>query len=175
MKCRVIRGREIGENKKIIKFAIAVFAIQFAAACAGNPSLRINPGVDLNFWNGTMDPYLNYYTFGSAREPDVIIGVQRNLLLAGDSIWQPLSPATPENLSMLAQMMYYRWHRKQKAVQGYSMFDDKGKYVGEWYAPAEYVTEIYSRGSDKVEISPPSPTLANPFLVPWDGMNPVIY
>ncbi len=156
------------------EFLIAALCI-LLAGCAGTYALRADNSVGLDFWRGVIKPDLNYFSFSPAREPEVIIGVNRNLVLVNSVMWQPVSPLTPENISTISQMMFYRWQIQNIQVQGYRMVDDKGRYVGEWYSPENFTTEIYSRGGNRVYISPPSPTATSSFTVPWGGLQPGQY
>lgn len=149
------------------KVLMALTGLWLIAACGGNYPLRADAMVGRAFWNGIINPGLNYYSFGPARGPEVIIGVDRNLVFQNSSMWQSVSPLTPEHLSALAQSMSYRTQPENMQVQGCNMFDDKGRWVGQWYSPADVTADIYSRGRDRVFISPPSPNPDRPLNVPW--------
>jgi len=148
------------------RIAAALSLLLLVASCGGYP-LRADDAVGRDFRNGNISPRLNYYFLGSAREPEVIIGVDRDLVLQNSLMWQPLSPLTPGHLSDLAQMMYYRRQSETTQVLGYNMFDNTGRWVGQWYSPANLTTDVYRRGPDGIFVSPPSPNPPRPLNVPW--------
>lgn len=153
---------------------ILLAALLMIAAC-GHNALRADSTAGLDFWNGNIRPDLDYYTFSRGGEPEAIIGVDRNLVFENSSLWQPVSPRTPENLSTLAQMMYYRVQSGNNPAQGYDMFDDRGRWVGQWYSPGDLNTIISSRGGNRIYIAPPSPVLPSQFTAPTYGLQPGQY
>jgi len=150
------------------RFAIlaAAFVLAFSACGGRYGGLQLNGGAEQAFISGAMKPNLVYYTYGSSASPDVVIGVDKSFALENRDSWYPLVPQTSENLRSLTKMMYdrYRMDRPEVTLRGFRMYDQHGRYVGDWYSAFGTTTSIKSDESNRVVIYPPQLPVPGPGL-----------
>ncbi len=111
--------------------------------------------VDKAFAGGDVDPNMKYFYLNSPSTPYVIIGVNRNLVLANADDWRTMGPQ--EDLRDIVMGMYDRWHMQGYTLRGFRMFDQNKRDVGIWYSIWEpnIINAVIYPESKHVIVHPP--------------------
>lgn len=100
------------------------------------------------------DPSLAYHFSGPAHRPYALLGLDRGWTLV-ESLWQPLA-LSPEALRELLAGMEARASEILTTLQGYKLLDDRGRVIGNGYAPPGLSLSLWIAGENRVAISTPS-------------------
>jgi hypothetical protein len=117
---------------------------------------QILPGgeVTRDLESGVFHPELRYYTSGSDRYPNALIGLHRDYRLNPEALWKEVA-MTPEKLReivgfMKAKPSVYLYHH-----YGFDLLDTGGKKIGFWYASLMARTYIRFEEDGTVTIQTP--------------------
>lgn len=100
------------------------------------------------------DPALAYHFSGPAHRPYALLGLDRGWTLV-DSLWQPRAPS-PEALGELLAGMEARASETLTPLQGYEIRDERGRIIGNGYAPPGLSLTVWIVGENRVAISTPA-------------------
>jgi hypothetical protein len=140
----------------VILLAVIVLIIIFKRFPRGRyGSLRPSPGTMNAYISFQVDPGMRYYLSGSDLYPNAIIGILKAWTLKSD-LWKPLD-LDPKKLKELIFNIKSKGIGAGVMPDGYEIFDDRGRKIGDWFSlPGQNVT-IWLRGENRVELSTPAP------------------
>jgi hypothetical protein len=103
-----------------------------------------------------VNPNYNYYYSGSEVYPNAIIGLDKAYALDSD-LWKKVDMTSAKLRELVTYM-------KDKAatvnfkvhLQGFAMFDDKGKQIGVWYSILKAKTSLKMKDNSTVIIVTPA-------------------
>ncbi len=145
---------------RIIHCVACVLIIFLSSGCTGSFFKnygRITPDGNVTnaFEKYQVNPNYNYYISGSDVYPRAIIGLDKAYVLDFD-LWKKVD-MTPAKLREFVQDMkfYVNGLSWNLVLNGFAMFDDKGKQIGVWYSVLEAKTSINIKDDHTVIIITP--------------------
>jgi hypothetical protein len=145
---------------RIIHYVMCILIILLSSGCTGSffknyGRITPNGNVTNAFEKYQVNPNYNYYISGSNVYPNAIIGLDKALTLE-PGLWKQIE-ITPERLREFVQDMKSKVMSLSESMvlNGYAMFDDKGKQIGVWYSILGAETSLNMKDDHTVIIITP--------------------
>jgi len=92
-----------------------------------------DPAVEAKFLQPVLNPGYDYFTYGPGDFPDVLLGIDKRYSLEPGVF--NMAALSAESMKRLVSNMQHRAVSQTDILRGFSIVDEKGNKIGEWYGP----------------------------------------